>query len=102
MLKWTAVAVGSLALLAVAATACVVWLLSPETLTSMVERYSGEFIDGHVKARRVELTFWKTFPKVRLDVDDLTVVSDALDSITPLNSSKILSAIDWYSHVVYF
>lgn len=49
VLKWTAVAVGSLALLAVAATACVVWLLSPETLTSMVERYSGEFIDGHVK-----------------------------------------------------
>lgn len=94
MLKWTAVAVGSLALLAVAATACVVWLLSPETLTSMVERYSGEFIDGHVKARRVELTFWKTFPKVRLDVDDLTVVSDALDSITPQQRAQLPASAD--------
>lgn len=94
VLKWAAVAVGSLAVLAVVATACVVWVLSPETLTAMVGKYSGDFINGRVEARRVELTFWKTFPKVRLDVDGLTVISGALDGITPEQRAQLPASAD--------
>lgn len=82
-LKWTAVAAGSLVALAVVATAVAVWVLSPETLTPMVEKYSSDYLDAKVTARRVELTFWKTFPKVQVDVEGLTVVSDALRDVTP-------------------
>ena len=93
-LKWTAVAAGSLVALAVVATAVAVWVLSPETLTPMVEKYSSDYLDAKVTARRVELTFWKTFPKVQVDVEGLTVVSDALRDITPQQRAQLPADAD--------
>lgn len=55
-----------------------VWLLTPESLTPMVSEYSSRYLDADVTAGKVQLKFWSTFPKVSLDVEDLTVVSHAL------------------------
>lgn len=93
-LKWTAIAAGSLAALAVVATAVAVWVLSPETLTPMVEKYSSDYLDAKVSARRVELTFWKTFPKVQIDVEGLTVVSESLRDITPQQRAQLPADAD--------
>ena len=42
---------------------CVVWILTPERLTPIVEQYANEYLDAQVRVGRVELTFWKTFPQ---------------------------------------
>jgi hypothetical protein len=54
----------------------VVWILTPERLTPIVEQYANEFLDAQVEIGRVELTFWKTFPQLKVDVDSVTIVSD--------------------------
>ena len=60
-----------------------VWLLTPESLTPMVSEYSSRYLDADVTAGRVELKFWSTFPKVSVDVEDLTVVSHTLRGLSP-------------------
>lgn len=60
----------------------VVWILTPQKLTPMVERYTSRYLDADVTVRRVELTVWSTFPQVRLDVDSLTIVSRTLSTLT--------------------
>ena len=42
----------------------------------------------------MELTFWKTFPKVQVDVEGLTVVSDALRDITPQQRAQLPADAD--------
>ncbi|MDE5646479.1 MAG: hypothetical protein K2I57_01440, partial [Muribaculaceae bacterium] len=61
----------------------VVVVLSPERLTTLVSRYSSDYIDGSVTAKRIELTFWSTFPRLSVDIDSLTLVSGALDRLDP-------------------
>ena len=78
ILGWTIL---SLILIVVIALGAVVWVLTPERLTPMVEKYANEFLDAKVNVERVELTFWKTFPQLRVDVDSLSIVSNAFDAL---------------------
>lgn len=61
----------------------VVVVLSPERLTTLVSQYSSDYIDGSVTAKRIELTFWSTFPRLSVDIDSLTLVSGALGRLDP-------------------
>lgn len=93
ILIWTTL---SLLTLVVVALASVVWILSPDRLTSIVNGVANDFVtDAHVKVERVELTFWSSFPQLRVDVDSLTVTSHVLDSINnplvPTDHSNLLS-----------
>lgn len=56
----------------------VVWILTPERLTPLVERVAAPYIDGSLSVSRVELTVWRTFPHATLDIDSLTVISNGL------------------------
>ena len=77
-LKWVIGIVLALVLLLVLIVGAAVWILTPERLTPLVEKYGTEFIDGEVKVKRVELTFWHTFPRLSLDVDSLEIISHSL------------------------
>ncbi len=77
---WTLV---TIAILLIAFCSALVWFLTPEKLTPIVEKYADEYLNADVKLERVELTFWGTFPKMTVDVDGLQVVSHSLDSISP-------------------
>ncbi len=68
-------------LLIVAAISAMVWILTPERLTPLVERIASENLNASVSADRVELTFWSTFPDVTVDVTNLHVVSSSFDSL---------------------
>lgn len=81
--KIVAVAVAAVVLVVVGLLTAVVVVLSPERLTPLVSKYSSEYIDGEVTARRIELTFWSTFPRLSVDIDSLTLVSGALDRLDP-------------------
>lgn len=81
MLMWFGASVLTLALLVVLLISLVVWILTPDKLTPMVNRYASEYLVADVNARRVELTFWHTFPRFTLDVDSLEITSRALRNL---------------------
>lgn len=78
-----AAALAVVVLLVAGLLTAVVVVLSPARLTPLVSKYSSEYIDGSVTAKRIELTFWSTFPRLSVDIDSLTLVSGALDSLDP-------------------
>lgn len=75
ILLWTVMA---LVLTVTAVMICSVRLLRPETLTPIVEKIANDLLDAEVSVGRVKLAFDPSFPTLRLEVDSLTVVSDAL------------------------
>lgn len=85
---------------------CVVWVLTPERLTPIVEQYANEYLNAQVNVGKVELTFWKTFPQLKVDVDTLTIVSDGfveLDesqrALLPENADTLLSLTHFHGGV---
>lgn len=94
ILKWILVSVGALLLLGVAAVGVAVWMLSPDELTPMVSKYSSSYLNAQVTAGKVELKFWSTFPKVSLEVDDLTVVSNSLAALPDSTRAKLPADAD--------
>lgn len=77
----------------------IAWILTPERLTPLVEKYGSEFLLADVKAGRVELTVWSSFPDIRLDVQDLRLTSRTLqgqpDSVLnalPKDAANLLQA----------
>ena len=83
------ISAGAILLLVTAAVGVAVWMLSPEELTPMVSRYSSHYLNADVSAEKVELKFWSTFPKVSLDVENLTVVSKSLEQIPDSVRSRL-------------
>lgn len=72
----------------------IVIALSPDRLTRIVTRYSPDYIDGTITASRIELTFWSTFPRLSVDIDSLTLVSDAFKDLEPDLRSQLPSDAD--------
>lgn len=98
VLKTILIVLLSLMALVIIAIGVGVYMLTPEALTPMVSKYSSEFLDADVSAKKVELSFWRTFPKVSLEIEDLKVRSRTLDSIPddlratlPSNADSLLS-----------
>lgn len=81
VLKWVLISIGIVLFLLTALISIGVWLLSPDELTPMVSQYSSKYLNANVTASKVELSFWSTFPKVSLKVDDLIVVSKSLNNV---------------------
>ncbi len=69
----------------------IVLILTPERLTPIAEKYANEYLDADVKIGKIELTIWKTFPKLRVDADSLSVVSKSLKE-TGSNKRNLLPA----------
>lgn len=78
ILIWLGAAVTTVALLIALVISLIVWILTPEKLTPLVNKYASEYLIADVNARRVELTFWHTFPRFSVDVDSLEITSRAL------------------------
>lgn len=75
-------------LLFIIAMSLIVWILTPPRLTPIANRYAGEFLNADVKADRVELTFWSSFPKLTVDIDRLDIISKSLNSLpSPIRAS---------------
>ena len=83
ILKIGAITLAALLLIVAALLTAVVIALSPERLTRIVTRYSPDYIDGTLTASRIELTFWSTFPRLSVDIDSLTLVSNAFNGLDP-------------------
>lgn len=80
-LKYTVWTLVGLIVLVIIAITGALYYFTSDKLTGLVEKYGSEYINGTVEARRVELTFWRTFPRITIDVDSLVINSNTLDSI---------------------
>lgn len=70
------------------------WYLTPERLTPLVNKYASEYLDAEVRAGRVELTFWSTFPRLNLDVDRLEIISHSLRPLSDAEHAMLPSDAD--------
>lgn len=81
LLKWSGITVAVVAGLLLLVCSLIVWILTPGKLTPLVEKHASEYLDADVRASRIELTFWSSFPRMVLDVDSLVIVSRSLDRL---------------------
>ncbi|MDE5841214.1 MAG: hypothetical protein K2H49_09875, partial [Muribaculaceae bacterium] len=75
-------------LLAVVAVAgvllvCAVRFINSKELSPMVEDLANEYIDGNVKLGSIKLGFHPHFPILGVEVEDLSIISHAFDSLSP-------------------
>ncbi len=99
ILTWTIIGI---VLLIALILGCVVWILTPDRLTPIVEQYANEYVDARVDVGRVELTFWGTFPQLRVDVDSLSIVSDGLTALTPEQRMALPENADTVLYIGHF
>lgn len=86
----------------VIACSAVVWILSPERLTPIVERVASKTLNADVTLDRAELTFWSSFPKVKVEVDGLNIVSRSLSGLTVEARAELPVDADSVMTVGYF
>lgn len=102
ILKWVAwIAGGVLALIIIAVT-LMVWILTPQRLTPIVTDVANDNLDAEVSLSRAELTFWKTFPTLYIELDSLTVKSHAFDSLTAEQRRALPEYADTVAAIGYF
>lgn len=78
VILWTAMGI---VLAVAAALICTVRVLTPENLTPIVSNVANRMLDADVSLGRIELSFSPRFPHLQLNVDSLTVVSKAFDTL---------------------
>ena len=105
-LKVSAWILGSILGLLILIMCAVAWILTPERLTPLVEKYASEYLKADLKADRVELTVWKSFPYVALDVQNLHLVSLSLQGqpesvmqALPADASRLLDATSVHASI---
>lgn len=102
ILKWCAWIAGSAVTLLLLACTLIVWILTPGKLTPMVEREASRYLDADVKLARVELTFWKTFPRMQLEVDSLQVISRSLGHLPQADRANLPADADSLLSIRHF
>lgn len=81
-LKVIAWSIFGLVLLVSAVLICAVNLLKPEHLTPLVQKLGNEYVDGEIQLGRLSLGFRPSFPILGVEIDDLTIISHAFDTLT--------------------
>lgn len=67
---------GVLVVLIAAALGAVSYILTPERLTKLVEKYGTEYLaEGRLDVERIELSVWSTFPNFEVHIDDLQLIN---------------------------
>lgn len=77
-LKTIAWTVGSIAGVIILTLCLAVWLLTPARLTPIVEQIGNGNLNAELKIGKAELTVWKTFPYMSVELQDVDIRSDAL------------------------
>lgn len=103
--KWlrrTLAAAGIAALAFAVACTAVVWFLSPERLTPIIEKVASEKLNADVTLSRAELTFWSSFPNIKVEVSDLRMRSRSLDTLPADVRSALPQNADSLLYVGHF
>ncbi len=102
LLKWIGISAGVIVLLVILVLGGAVLMLSPDRLTPLVTDFSSQYLNAEVKARRVELSFWSTFPRVNLEVDGLEIISRSLRHISTEERAMLPADADTLARIAHF
>lgn len=80
----------------------VVWVLSPEQLTPIIERVASKSLNADVRLGRAELTFWSSFPKIKVEIDGLDIVSRSLSRLPEHERAALPADADSVLSVAHF
>ncbi|MCC8174516.1 MAG: AsmA family protein [Odoribacter sp.] len=70
-------------------------ILTPERLTPLVEKTANKYLDATISIGEINLTFFKTFPNLGLDISDATIISRlSKDTVTEYNRRDSLMYIE--------
>ncbi len=61
---------------------CAVKFIDSDRLAPMIEDIANDYVDGHVKLGKVKLDFHPHFPILGVEIDSLSIISHAFDSLT--------------------
>ena len=70
MWKWLGIILGTVLGLVLVLLVVLKIVLTPAVLTSMVNRFAGEYVDGDLSFGRIEASVFRHFPSVTLSLDD--------------------------------
>lgn len=93
-MKWGGIALGCIVALFLTVCTLAVWILTPPRLTPIVRNAAESALDARVGLAKVELTFWRTFPHLTVDVDSLTIVSNFRSRLTDSVAAKLPADAD--------
>ena len=102
IVKWVAWIAGSIVALILILVTLMVWILTPGRLTPIVTDIANENLNAEVTLSRAELTFWKTFPTLYIELDSLTLKSGAFTSLDTAQRRALPEYADTLAHVGYF
>lgn len=102
LLRGTGWVLLSLAVALIIICSAVVWVLTPERLTPIIERVASKSLNAEVKLGRAELTFWSSFPQVKIEIDDLEIVSRSLDGLSADERAGLPADADSVMRVSHF
>ncbi|MDR3012036.1 MAG: AsmA family protein [Chitinispirillales bacterium] len=81
-LKWIAIPLAAVIVLAAAGVGLVFYMLGPAQLTPLVNRYVTEFLDADVSFNSVELSLREEFPKISIKLVEGQIISHAMRTDT--------------------
>lgn len=94
ILRATGITVALLIVAFVTVCSAVVWFLTPERLTPIIEKVASSNLDADVRVGRAELTFWSSFPEIKVEVSDLHIVSRSLAPLSPEQCAALPAGAD--------
>lgn len=81
LLKIAGCALAAVILLVLVAITVAVNYLKPERLTPMVERLAADYVNADLTLGRAEISFYSTFPRFQIDIQDLNIRTKAFDAL---------------------
>ncbi|MDE6792438.1 MAG: AsmA family protein, partial [Muribaculaceae bacterium] len=79
--KITAISLGALILLAVAAIIGATFYLTPSRVAAIVNKEASSYLKADVKVSEVNWTLWSSFPWLQVDIDSISIRSRSLQNI---------------------
>lgn len=79
--KWIAITLGCLILVPLLLLVGLTVFLTPERLTSLVNREASQYLNADIHASDIDYTLWSTFPRLRITTGPLTVNSRTLQDV---------------------
>ncbi|MDE5887243.1 MAG: hypothetical protein K2H46_06620 [Muribaculaceae bacterium] len=96
--KITAISLGALILLAVAAIIGATFYLTPSRVAAIVNKEASSYLKADVKVSEVNWTLWSSFPWLQVDIDSISIRSRSLENIPaglkstlPANADRLAS-----------
>ena len=66
----------------------VAFILTPEQLTPLVERYANDYLDADVKMESIDATFFSTYPRIGIRIKNGYIVSHTFHSADSVEVSR--------------